>query len=83
MKYSVACTPAADGELAAVWITAEDRSVITSAAREIDRALADAPLSHGESRDHDWRIIFVAPLGARYVVRSDDRTVTIVQFWTF
>lgn len=64
MKYSVVCTPAADGELAAIWITAEDRSVITSAASEIDRALGDAPLSHGDdcpvldilSRTHDGHI---------------------------
>lgn len=83
MKYSVACTPAADGELAAIWIAAQDREAVTIAAREIDRVLADAPLTHGESRGEDLRIIFVTPLGARYLVRSEDLRVVIVQFWTF
>lgn len=77
------CTQAADGELAAIWIAADDRGAVTTAAREIERLLADAPLSHGESREPKLRIFFVSPLGVRYLVEPDDLQVVIVQFWTF
>jgi hypothetical protein len=83
VKYSVTCSPAADGELAAIWIASDDRRAVSNAAHEIERALADAPLDHGESRELNLRIIFVAPLGARYSVHTEDRRVTILQFWTF
>ncbi len=62
---------------------AQDREAVTIAAREIDRVLADAPLTHGKSQGEDLRIIFVTPLGARYLVGSEDLQVGIVQFWTF
>lgn len=83
MKYSVTCTRGADGELAAIWIAADDRGAVTTAAQEIERVLADAPLSHGESREPNLRILFVPPLGVRYLVEPVDLRVVIVQFWTF
>lgn len=83
MKYSVMCTQVADGELAAIWIAAEDRDGVATAAREIERVLAGAPLSSGESRETNLRIFFVSPLGVRYLVEPDDLKVVIVQFWTF
>ena len=83
MSYAVFCTPAADGELAAIWIASDDRRSVSQAAHEIERALVDAPLNHGESRENNLRIIFVAPLGARYLVMPEDHRVVIVQFWTF
>lgn len=73
MNYAVFCTAAADGELAAIWIASDDRKGISAAAYDIEQALADAPLDHGESRDDNLRIIFVTPLGAR----SKKVTVTI------
>lgn len=72
MRCSVACTKPADGELAAIWIAAEDREAVSIAAHQIERALHEAPLDHGESREHNQRIMFVAPLGVRYVVRAED-----------
>jgi hypothetical protein len=69
--------------LAAIWIAAEDRDAVTTAAGEIERVLADAPLSSGESRETNLRIFFVPPLGVRYLVEPDDLEVVIVQFWTF
>jgi len=42
-----------------------------------------APLDHGESREGNQRLVFVAPLGARYIVYPEDRRVIIVQFWTY
>lgn len=83
MRYSVACTPTADGQLAAIWITARNRGSVTAAALEIENALADEPLAVGESREGNLRILFVEPLGVRYLVEPEDLRVVIVQFWTF
>lgn len=82
MKYAVVCSVAADGELAAIWIAAEDRKAVSDAANDIEKALATAPLDHGESREGNLRILFVAPLGARYTVQVENGRVVIVQFWT-
>ena len=82
MRYAVVCSVAADGELAAIWISAEDRKAVSDAAKDIEKALAAAPLDHGESREGNLRIIFVAPPGARYTVEVDNSRVVIVQFWT-
>ncbi len=82
MRYAVVCSVAADGELAAIWISAEDRNAVSDAANDTENALAEAPLDHGESREGNLRIIFVAPLGARYTVEVESSRVLIVQFWT-
>lgn len=82
MKYTVVCSVAADGELAAIWIAAEDRKAVSDAANDIERALAEAPFDHGESREGSLRILFVAPLGVQYVVQPEDHRVVILQFWT-
>jgi len=78
VKYSVSCAQVADGELAAIWIAADDRGAVTNAAQAIERLLADAPLSHGESREPKTRIFFVPPLDVRYLVEPDDLRVVIV-----
>jgi len=55
---------------------------VTAAALEIENALADGPLTVGESREGNLRILFVEPLGVRYIVEPEDLRVVIVQFWT-
>ena len=62
MKYTVVCSVAADGELAAIWIAAEDRKAVSDAANDIDKGLTESPFDHGESREGLLRILFVAPL---------------------
>jgi hypothetical protein len=81
--YSVVCTPAADGELAALWITANDRKAVSEAAAHIESALQVSPLDRGESREGNQRIMFVPPVGVRYVVYPTQGRVVIVQFWTY
>lgn len=83
MRFTVVCTASADGELAAIWIAAEDRTAVSAAAREIEKALMESPLDHGESREGNLRILFLSPLGVRYIVHADDRRVIVVQFWTY
>jgi hypothetical protein len=82
VRYSVACTPAADGQLAALWITARDRASVTAAALEIEKALSVEPLAAGESREGNQRILFIGPLGVRYLVEPEDLRVVSIQFWT-
>jgi hypothetical protein len=49
MKYTVVWKPAAEVELADLWISATDRSAIAAAANEIDARLKLAPHTVGES----------------------------------
>lgn len=68
MTYSVTWVRAAQAELAAAWLAADDREAVTRAAAEIDRRLAaDAP-DEGESRFGDVRITFERPLVATFHV---------------
>ena len=83
MRFTVVCSRAADGELAALWLAGVDRGAVTDAALTIESLLETMPLECGESRDGNTRILFVQPLGVRYAVFLEDRRVDIVQFWSF
>lgn len=85
MKYTVLCDPAAEQQLAAAFLAAADRSLVSAAARAIDEILRDAPRAFGESRHGDpegveLRVGFEPPLAVWYAVSEADRTVVIVQF---
>ncbi len=81
MKYTVAWVPAALIELATIWNDADDRGEVAAASDEIDKQLAMAPLSVGESRGGNARIVFAGPLGIDYEVVEDDRMVTVLAVW--
>ena len=83
MNYTVLWDPAAEQELADVWITAADRAAVTSAADEIDRRLRRDPEQQGESRDDGRRVLLVSPLGVLFRVLPDDRIVRVIQVWSF
>ena len=78
MKYTVIWKPSARQRLADVWIVADDRRAVASAADAIDRVLRDDPLEQGESRGGSARILIVLPLAVVYDVREDDRLVEIL-----
>src|SRR5262249_46426250 len=63
MNFTVVWDPAAEQELAELWINAPDRNAVTQAANHIDRTLQTDPEQHGESRPDGRRILIVAPLG--------------------
>jgi hypothetical protein len=50
MKYSVRWLPAAEQELAALWMAANQRASVAQAANQIDHELSKSPEMIGESR---------------------------------
>jgi hypothetical protein len=85
LRYTVLCDPAAEQQLAAAFLAAADRSMVSVAARGIDEILRDAPRAFGESRhgqpgDLELRVGFEPPLAVWFTVSDADRTVVIVQF---
>jgi hypothetical protein len=56
VSYDVTWQPAALSVLAALWNAAADKAAVTAAADEIDRQLARAAATCGESREEDIRV---------------------------
>jgi hypothetical protein len=54
---------------------------LAAVARQIDRYLAIAPQSFGESRHDTIRIGFVFPLGVQFEVMDDVQTVIVHDVW--
>ena len=78
MTYHVQWVPVAEGQLASVWMAAGDRDAVTAASEWLDRELARAPLSLGESRDSPLvYVAFSKPLGIIYEVVPDDYLVLV------
>jgi hypothetical protein len=83
MNYEVLWLPAAEQELAALWLSAQDRDAVTRAAHTIDQRLqANAP-DEGESRDEDDRIVIEAPLAVLVEVRIQERLARVLHVWRF
>ena len=56
MLYTVIWQPNAENRLAQIWLDADDRSVVTEAANEIDGRHRNDPKSFGESRSGRTRV---------------------------
>ena len=82
MTFTVLWTPSAEKDLAAVWMAADDRDAVTSAAATIDALLRENPQALGESREESLRITFVAPLGVDFEVLDEDRIVYVLSVWS-
>jgi len=80
MRFTVTWHPAAEQELAEIWLQAADRNQVTHAANLLDRALASDPLAPGEEFYGD-RLLVALPLAVTYTVSQADRTVQILQVW--
>jgi len=83
MKFTVVWVPLAEQKLARLWLRASDRSAVSKAAYEIDAFLKTSPLSAGEARSSDQRLLHAAPLAVRYSVSPDDRLVKVVDVWWY
>ncbi|NUQ62498.1 MAG: hypothetical protein HUU20_08415 [Pirellulales bacterium] len=83
--FRVAWKQTALNELAQAWTQADadQRAAITAAVQAIDRTLQIEPESQGESRSHDQRVLFEAPLGVVYEVAPRLSSVTVVHVWAF
>ncbi len=77
MNYTVEWVPSVVSNLADLWNNAPDRAAVTAAANEIDARLARDPLSQGEGREGNKRILLVAPLAVLYEVDTANRHVRI------
>jgi hypothetical protein len=69
-------------QLASIVVKAMERgesvNAITAAVSEIDRLLATAPQAHGESRDHDKRVLIVPPLSVLYEILLEEAVVIVL-----
>ena len=85
MRFTVRWKGDASDDLTAIWLAADSRlrRKITSAAREVDHLLQDAPEGIGESREDDRRIMFVAPLAVTFRVDAQARKVEVLRIRQF
>ncbi len=80
MRFTVTWHPAAEAELAEIWLSASDWVGVTQATNAIDHSLAAKPLTQGEEFYGD-RILVVLPLVVTYTVSDPDSSVQILQVW--
>jgi hypothetical protein len=83
MNYTVLWVPAAEQELAAIWMSAPDRNAVTAAAHAIDARLRTDPEEQGESRTRGHRILIESPLSVRFLVQPQSQTVFVLAVWRF
>lgn len=77
MTYTVTWLPAAEQELAAIWLASARRDAVTRAADALERRLGRNAPDEGESRDADNRIAFEPPLAVIFRVDQAARTVAV------
>lgn len=81
MRYTVLWTPAAEQDLAEVWLHAADRVAVTAAADMLDQLLAQNPDQQGEDCFDTVRTLVVPPLGVDFEVVAMDRIVYVLTAW--
>ena len=81
--FSVRWKRSARDRLAEIWMRANDRSAIASAANKIDTLLRTSPETRGESRDGGRRILIESPLGVVFQVKPQDHIVHVLSVWRF
>ncbi len=81
MKYMVRWTPAAEQELADIWINAADRGAVTRASHAIDQMLAWNPETRGAPRFDTVRTLSVPPLVVDFDVNDQDLMVWVLSAW--
>ena len=82
MNHTVVWLPAAERDLAELWLNSDQRDAITLASQQLERLLRNDPNNEGEDRPHQRRILFEAPLGVIYRVLQADRVVIVLRVWS-
>jgi hypothetical protein len=77
MNFTVEWTDEALDGLAAVWTASDDRQGVTDASYRIEARLRSDPLSTGESRDDEDRLVFDPPLQATFRVFPDQQLALV------
>jgi hypothetical protein len=83
VNYRVVWKPSAEAELADLWTGAADRAAVASAADAVEALLERDPLSQGESRAGDDRLLFYPPLSFLFQVDQDQRLVSVLAVGPF
>ena len=83
MNYTVVWTPAAENQLAAVWVASARQRAVTRAVEILDTRLAAGGPAVGESRSHGRRIAIEAPIGVIFEVDENTRTVRVGRVWEY
>ncbi len=81
MKWTVVWQPDAEQALTALWLQSRHRQALNDAAHELDAAAASDPLSIGESREENRRIVLLRPLAATIEVDRSTSTVYVLKVW--
>ena len=81
MTYTVVWSQAAEAELAAVWLAAEDRDQVTAMAAVLDGLLRMHPEALGESRSRNRRILIHGGLAVVYEILPSDSLVRVLALW--
>jgi hypothetical protein len=81
MKFTVVYLPSAENQLAELWLAADDKDAVRTAADEIDRLLSQRPQDVGEARVSNLRILIHEPIAVLYDVRDSDRLVKVWAAW--
>ena len=83
MSYEVVWNEDAEEELAAIWNVAVDREAVTTATDEIDRRLKRSAASLGESREENFRVFVLEPIGVKFQVFDAPPRALVVRVWQF
>ena len=77
-RYTVVWHDAAQGQLARIWVDAEDRQAVAFAANLIDAQLAVDSDTVGVAIEEGIRQLVVPPLSVLFAVSEPDRLAKIV-----
>jgi hypothetical protein len=83
VTYDVDRNPSALRDLAAIWNAAPDRGAVRTAADEIDRLLERGADRLGESREENFRVHLLKPLGVEFQVFVNELRAQVVRVWRF
>jgi hypothetical protein len=77
MNYTVVWLPAAEDDLAILWINAPDRAAVSAAANSIDTQLRRDPYAMSQARSGRKRIMKMPPVAVAFDVSDPDLLVTV------
>ena len=82
MNYDIVWHPAAENELAAVWMAAEDRDAVNVAVRWFENYLARRPLTFGVPQlSSVHRMAYFESFAIEYEVIEDDKRVFVLSMF--
>jgi hypothetical protein len=81
MSYRLAWLPTARDEMLRLILIGPDRTAIVGALSRISSTLEQEWPAASESREADFRVIFDAPLAAKFSVDEPDMVVRIADVW--